>query len=317
MTEICHLNEQRLARVAGALTRHASASSLTFAGGVFPAAGAPLALETLAAATLHQYGFWSADDRGYAGPMYASCEGRRLKGSDFVWATFTRAAIERPWSLDPTHMSDTADLVETLCRDDQGRCPLPALNTHESLSQGYGKAMARIEGGIRGLVERCNQTERPGHALLQRLMEVPGYAEDPMAKKANLLLIILSQRPERFLDLRDPESVQPIVDYHLMRGCLRTGVVQVDDPHLQERLAARRWVTEEEEGLLRDTCFQAIEQLVQRSGRTVGEVDGFFFSNGRRACLEMEEAHCNVCVIEEHCGKHTQMFQPIYRTTAY
>ena len=207
-------------------------------------------------------------------------------------------------------MARSVGLVSRLCVDDAGQCPLPDLDSHEALQRGYAQAMLEIPGGMEGLVERCNQETRPGAALLEALGEIPGYREDPLAKKANLLVIILSQRPERFLDLRDPESVQPIVDYHMMRGCLRTGAICVSDGDLSDRLERRQWVTPAEETLIRETTHAALTALVEESGRTVGEVDGFFFRNGRSYCLEMEEPRCNVCPAAEHCAQLKNLFQP-------
>ena len=70
---------------------------------------------------------------------------------------------------------------------------------------------------------------------------------DPLRKKSTLLAIILQQRPERFLRVEPSERVPPIIDYHLQRSCLRTGLVRVRDAALREKLLAR----EDELGQLR------------------------------------------------------------------
>jgi endonuclease III len=126
----------------------------------------------------------------------------------------------------------------------------------------------------------------------------------------------LGARPERFLGPA-PEVPGAIVDYHLMRGCLRTGLVVVVDPDLEERMRARKWVDGEEEAAVRSACSEALDALEVASGRTVGEIDAFFFGNGRRACTQVEDPSCGECALRSACAQDTGMFQPIFRTTAY
>ena len=163
----------------------------------------------------------------------------------------------------------------------------------------------------------CNAHPTPVRRLLEHLAELPGYGEDPLAKKANLLAIVLGNRPEHFLELRDRESIRPIVDYHLMRGCLRTGCIDLLDPELARRSAQRLWVDGVEERAIRDAAKVAIDQLVVQSGTSVAAVDGFFFTLGRRLCLETEVPRCGECPLESVCGQYTERFQPVFRTTAY
>lgn len=306
----------RVDLVAGMLSTEARASALDFAGFPFPEQDDPLALETLALATLHQYGFWTADVAGWTEPMYATAGGRRFKGSDYVWQAFTRAVERDPSVLDPRRLATEPALFDQICADDTGRCPIPSVEAHRRLQQEYGTALLAT-GGFRPILDEANRADRSGAALLQRLARLPGFAEDPLAKKANLLLIILANRPERFLDLRDPESVTPIVDYHLMRSCLRTGCVEIVDPELCSRVERRGWVDELEEAAIRGACFRAIDLLVERSAQTQAAVDGFFFSNARRVCVEVGEPRCDECPAHAACARRTTLFQPVIRTTAY
>ncbi len=308
-------NPDRLDAVAAALSEAASGAAFDFAGFPFPDAGDPLALETLALATLHQYGFWTADETRWLGPMFATADGRRFKGSDYVWQAFTRAVRADPTVLDPARLAAEPDLFARICVADDGACPIPHLASHVALQRAYGAALPA--GGVRGLVAAANASDRPAAALLNSLKSLPGYAEDPLAKKANLLVVVLAGRPERFLELRDPESVQPIVDYHLMRGCLRTGCVEVTDPELRRRMEGRRWIDVVEERAVREACLEGLRALVGRSGRSVADVDAFFFALGRSACLETEPPRCDECALAPRCARRTDAFQPVFRTTAY
>jgi len=318
MTPRVEVDDERVLLLATELQSVATAAALDFCGFPFPEAGDPLALENLAAATLHQYGFWNDDGGGWSEPMYAVADGHRFKGSDYIWQAFTRAAAQDPSVFDPQRMADEPGLFAEMCRDDQGHCPLPYLESHIELHRRYGAVLAaRYPRGFVEILEQVRDQPRPAQALLTALAEVPGYAEDPLAKKANLLVVMLAARPEGFLELRDPESIRPIVDYHLMRGCLRTGCVRILDPDLRRRLEGRRWVDAEEEAEIRAAAFAAIEDLVRLSGCSVAQVDGFFFVNGRGRCLEDREPLCTECPVRDSCAQDTSLFQPILRTTSY
>jgi ribokinase len=305
----------RVAAVAATLSTCATGSAIDFSDPPHLAAGHPEALSMLWLSTLHQYGFWTATHERWTGPMYADLDGIRYKGSDFIWAAFARAARADPSQLQAERMSREPDLFARICTDDTGACPVPDLQSHSALHMAHGHAM--VGQSYDQILDEVRRSTTPGAALLELLRRQPGYMGDPLQKKASLLLLILSARPERFLTLESPNPIPPIVDYHLMRGCLRTGCVTISDPDLERRLQARAWIDAPEELAVRQACGRAIAQLVEQSGTTVAAVDGFFFVNGRKLCLESEPARCESCLLQESCAQETALFQPVFRTTAY
>jgi hypothetical protein len=172
-------------------------------------------------------------------------------------------------------------------------------------------------GGYAEMIRRANASHHPVQSLLGFLRQIPGYMADPLAKKANLLAVILGARPEQFLTIKDPENIQPIVDYHMMRVSLRTGLVKIQDADLQRRIDARMWVDPAEELAIRQATGRAILGLVEQSGCSVAAIDGLFFKTGRSYCVETEVPRCHECPLAEPCEQHTAGFQPVYRTTAY
>ena len=98
---------------------------------------------------------------------------------------------------------------------------------------------------------------------------------------------------------------------------LRTGCVEILDDDLRGRIERRAWIDEAEEEEIRASCFAAIQSLVDLSGLTQAAVDGFFFSNARKVCVEVEDAQCDECVAAHACAQRTTLFQPVIRTTAY
>ncbi len=303
---------EQIARLGASL--ESVASALTFTGGPFPEAGEPNALQTLALATLHQYGFWSADSVRWTGPMYAEIDGVRCKGSDFVWRAFTRAVRDDPRVLEPARLASEPLLFDRICRADDGRCPIPDAASHRILQQAYGEAL-KTNPGIDALVAAAGRRPRPARRFISLLCRLPGFAEDPLLKKATLLALILSARPEGFLP-RDGE-IDPIVDYHLMRGCLRTGCVRILEPSVRALLEGRRWVDADTEAAIRVACRDALRALESASGLSTGAIDGFFFRNGRKVCLEIEAPRCDDCGLNLACAREERLFQPVYRTTAY
>jgi len=306
----------RVEALGPAMAEVAAGSAFDFAGFPFPEVGDPHAAAVLAVATMHQYGFWTTEDGAWAGPMDAAAGDRTWRGSEFVWQAFTRAASADPSVLDPARMAAEPDLLERICAADDGGCPLPDVASHRRLHQALGRALLERPGGWSAILEAAVASDSPAETLLGTLATLPGYDEDPFAKKARLLVLILGARPERFLG-SDRTVPGAVVDYHLMRGCLRTGLVEITDPELRGRVEARRWVDVVEEAAIRAACSEALDALEAASGRTVGEIDGFFFSNGRTKCLQATAPICAECPIESACARRTTLFQPIFRTTAY
>jgi hypothetical protein len=297
----------------------AQSAAFDFSGPPHLPVGHPQALTMLCISTLHQFGFWADDpSTGWMGPMYGVIDGKRYKGSDFIWAAFARAAKEDPKQLTPERMSMDSGLFERICTADNGRCPVPQLELHASLHAAHANMMMRHwKNGYKAMLSHANAQPKPIAALLESLKKLPGYMADPLAKKANLLAIILAARPEGFLEPRDPESIVPIVDYHMMRLCLRTGLVTIKDPELRRRIIARQWVDNTEELAIRQATGRAILALARQTNLSIAAIDGLFFQLGRQVCLETEPARCTDCPLTKDCAKDTALFQPVFRTSAY
>ena len=68
--------------------------------------------------------------------------------------------------------------------------------------------------------------------------------------------------------------------------------------------------------MVREATFQAIKNLVKRSGLSVAVIDYFFFTN-RTRCPEMTEPDCPSCALDSVCAHRKELFQPVLRTTFY
>ena len=315
------IDDARIAAFAEHLQASGAAKPFDFCapseGFIYPARGARGALETFFFACAHQFGFWTLAGGRWAAPMVARLDGRDLKGSDFLFRACTRAAQRDPAAFDPATLAaqDNRQLG-ALFHDDAGTNPLPLWSEHLVLIRGYADWFLRRGTSPAAVVQRIHAAPKPLFALLALLAEIPGYAEDPLQKKAMLLGIVLENRPERFLKVSDPESAVPIIDYHLQRSALRTGLVRVDDPALRRKLVTRELLVQAEEELVRAATYEAIQRLMARSGLSAAAIDWFFFQN-RTRCPETTEPNCPACPVQTICARDTALFQPVFRTTAY
>ncbi|HMO50162.1 MAG TPA: queuosine salvage family protein [Kiritimatiellia bacterium] len=286
-------------------------------GVLFPPAHHPGALDAFFFNAAHQFGFWIERDGCYDRPMIAPVGGVERKGSDFLFYCTQRALNRDADVFNPLRMSAyTEDDWVDMFADDSGKNPLPMWPEHLEIMRAYPRWLLANATSPTAIVSACNREPKPLAALLAILQTIPGYREDALRKKAMLLAVMLENRPERFLHVTDPESATPIIDYHLQRSALRTGLVRIADAKLREQLEARRIVAPEEEAEIRQATYAAVATLVTRSGLSVAAVDYFFFQN-RTRCPEMTEPRCAECPVQALCAKETTLFQPVFRTAAY
>jgi hypothetical protein len=286
-------------------------------GFIYPERGKPRLLDCFFFSCGHQFGFWTLRENRWEAPMIAALDGKKLKGSDFLFRAVTRAWQRQADIFEPVVLTGMSDgELDAIFHSDGGTNPLPMWAEHLELIRGYADWFVRRGLTPAEVVREAAGAEKPLAALLAVCREIPGYAEDPMQKKAMLLAITLENRPEKFLPVRDPESAVPIIDYHLQRSALRTGLVRVEDADLRRKLVGRELLVEAEEGAVREATYQAIARLMARSGLSAAAVDWFFFQN-RTRCPEMTEPDCPACPVEGICARETKLFQPVWRTTAY
>jgi hypothetical protein len=249
--------------------------------------------------------------------MIATLGGKSLKGSDYLWAAYRRALDRDPDFFSPARQAllNANDLADVF-RADDGTNPLPAFDLHWQQAQAYGRDMQSLSWTPSRILEAANQASQPRQTFSSRLDHVGGYKEDPLRKKSMLLALILEQRPEKFLRPAPPEAAPPVIDYHLMRSCLRIGLIDIGDEALRQRVIQRAQVSAEDEWAIRFAAYQAIQQVQQQSGRSMGAVDWFFFG-ARRRCPEMTEPDCSHCAVDPVCVHRKELFQPVMRTTFY
>ena len=288
-----------------------------FASPDHPPVGDPAALDFFFASTLQQFGFWTTKDEHYQEPLIAPIQGQMRKGSTYLSQIYRRAMRENPAFLTVNGQATVTEAqFAELYQDDNGQDVMPAIELHWQLANRYGQDMQALGYTPLSLVEEAQGGKRPLQTFLSLLDKIGGYKEDPLRKKSMLLALILNQRPEKFLTFGPDEIPPPVIDYHLMRSCLRVGLIEIQDEALATAIAARKVISSEDEQIVRRAAYEAIEQIATLSGKSMGAVDYFFFG-ARRRCPEMTEPECANCALDPICAKHKELFQPVYRTTFY
>ncbi len=313
--ERIRINTARIDAIAAMIARQTDFEPFAFTGADLPPPEHPASLDYFFATALQQFGFFTTAEGRYARPLIATIAGEKRKGAFYLFRAYSRWLDSDPQMLTPAAQAELSEteLRKVLAADDGGE-PMPSLGRRLELARQYGRDMLALNLTPQILLERANASAAPLRHLLRMLDHIGGYKEDPLRKKSGLLAMILQQRPERFLD--DTEDVSAVVDYHVMRSCLRIGLIDVACAKLAARLAARELLAEDEEWVIRLAAHEVMEEVVARSGKRMGAVDWFFFQ-ARKRCPEMSEPQCADCLVDPVCAHRKSLFQPVRRTTFY
>ena len=265
---------------------------------------------------VHDYGFWYGDDRGYFEPLYGTINGARAKGSDLLWKVCMKAFDKDVMRFEPYRLSAISPMeLAKIFSDDNGPIPFPDFGLRFAATRAFGRWFVKEKTTPSKIVETANENDMPLNEFLFQMRIVPGYSRDPLQKRNLLLAMALANRPEKFLDVKDPENWKPIVDYHLMRLSLRLGLVILDKSD-EYKNKKREWVSADTEDEIRRAVFKAVLELIQKSGRPMSFIDEKMWM-ARKYCPEMEVPNCAKCIFTSVCKKRIALFQPIIRTTAY
>ena len=312
------INDAQVASASAIIKDLQEAEQHNFTGEYLPPVGHPAVLNYFFSVTAQQFSFWETKDGRYHKPMIAEIDGKPYKGSSYLFKAWTRMAEKDPDFFTPARQAAlTVEELKDVFRADDGSDPMPAVELHAAIANQYGRDMLAKGLSAEEFVHRAQVSDRPLLTFTRLLDHIGGYKEDPIRKKANLLVVCLTQRPEAFFKLNPGEQVEPVVDYHCMRACLRQGLIDVVDEKLAEKLKSRALLTPNEEWAVRYAAYMIQFDVERLSGKPIGAVDWFFFSYTRSHCPEMTDPVCAECAMDPVCAKRKAFFQPVIRTTFY
>ncbi|MFH1048031.1 MAG: hypothetical protein V1738_07075 [Patescibacteria group bacterium] len=284
---------------------------------MYPPLNHPALAEFFMFACLHQYGFWLSKSHGYDQPLVGKLNGRECKGSDLLWKSIWRY-LERDGSgLEPNRLKEMSkeQMWTELFVDDNGPIAFADRGLRLQITQEYGRQLMAEGLTATRIIAQANERRRQLEAFVGQMKKIQGFAGDIFNKKILLLAMALHNRPEQLLQVSDSYNWQPIVDYHLMRFALRTGMVEIgkDETYL---ISHRYFVRPAVEHGIRKATFDAFSQIIELSKRTMFFVDVVAWK-ARRYCPEMSEPDCAKCAFQSVCAKRKDLFQPVYRTINY
>ena len=326
MAKICTKAIEKIARVIASAPESAPLNFYSVSGKdgkeivldkMYPALDHAHAVEFFFFAIMNDYGFWYGDVAGYHAPLFGTMGSKSLKGSDLLWRSCMIALGKDAEIFSAKHLANiTPKELAEVFSDDNGPIPWPDFEERFIMARSYGEWFLRNNSDPAWILECVNARPDPLKLFLIMTKAIPGYDRDKSFVKKNILLAMaLSNRPERFLKVRADADWPAIVDYHLMRLALRTGMVELD-PQEATFIKERAWVSAIIEHEIRYHTKIAIEVLVRASGKNMSQVD-FLCWSARRYCPETEAPKCTDCVFKSACAKRTELFQPVLRTSSY
>lgn len=141
----------------------------------------------------------------------------------------------------------------------------------------------------------------------ENIYALPGFEQDPLKKKANLLITFLRYRPENFIDF-EPD---PMIDYHIMRIFLRMGLLQIPDYNAEMAI--------ENEYLIRCYCYYIMQALSTYSKYDLSTINFFFWALGKTVCMYVQHTclKSGVCPLESICPQLILRREPRIETINY
>lgn len=114
------------------------------------------------------------------------------------------------------------------------------------------------------------------------ILQLAAFSDDPVRKKCNALLHEIVRR--KLIAFSDNETIDPAVDYHIMRLYLRTGRVEIRDRNLSDRLVNRRGVRIERITEIRTMVAEAMRYTAWINGMTLSTLNDLEWLFARKAC---------------------------------
>lgn len=311
------VNQEQIHRFADLISGLDDEKPFDYVASSVPPLNHPITIDFFFVTTLQQFSFWTIQDDRYHQPLIDTIGGEELKGAFYLWHAYNRRIDTDPDFFSPERQANqTLDDMLELFRSDDGNDVMPAVEMHLDAAHRYGRTMLELGWTTQNILNTASESSQPLKTLRVMLDQVGGYREDPLRKKSLLLVEEFLDRPERYFELGPDESLYPVIDYHLMRSCLRMGLIDVLDEELRQFLEDRKLVSEQDEWAVRYACYRAAEQLPKLSGRSMGTVNTYLFF-ARKRCPEMTEPDCFSCNADPVCAHRRELFQPVIRTDYY
>lgn len=217
------------------------------------------------------------------------------KGWDYLSTKFSYLAETNPLFFEPSNLSMliSSELKESL-KDDRNNLSLENLDKRTDYLVDIGYILMRyFDSDPCEIISQSNgfAIKPDGNGLYQLLEKFQAF-QDPERKKATIFLMLLNDSGT--MKIKDIEHVEPIVDYHIMRGLLRTGAIVVEED-IHDILKSYKQISPEIERNIRKISKQAVRYISNISGKNVFQLNWLMWNLFRSCCYK--ELCCKKCQI--------------------
>ncbi|MCB2220577.1 MAG: hypothetical protein KQI35_09295 [Bacteroidetes bacterium] len=270
---------------------------------------------------------------------------KNLWGWEYMEYGFLQLLKQRNPLLNPGYLSicsnqDVAEMLrQTFSPDgDPKNCTLDRIEERTFMLLEICRIVkAHYKSRISNLIDETEgRLIHGGKGLYESLARFTAFS-DPQKKKITFFLKLA--RDAGVINIKDPQNLIPIMDYHMQRVLLRTGCVEVEDQKLKNVLASKSKLSSDEP--IRGKCIEAFRVLSKQSGLDILVLNDIFWPLGRSCCndttlctgqqcskkpctltqmIELEEH--NRCIFQEVCQgvkdeSYRSLFEPMVDTHYY
>ena len=197
---------------------------------------------------------------------------KNLKGWSYLENVFTHLGEERSQLLDPAFIAkqssaQLSDKLRPLFAEDgdAGNCTLDRLGERSEFIIQISKVLLeRYDGKIGNLLKKSKGYLSQGQNGLYDLLGEFEAFSDPLRKKSTVFIQLAVNA--NLFELKDPESIEPVMDYHMQRLLLRTGCIEVVDPNLKKSLQDKELIPSDED--VRKVSVDAIRLMGKIANKT-------------------------------------------------
>lgn len=227
--------------------------------------------------------------------LEGTSRGKKLRGWDYLKDRLLVAVQKDPALVKPNNLTEISGAdISNMMADGQGGGKITDPEGRARLLRDIGEVMLRQGWKNAEAIyqESGGYLERPNHhGLLDKLALMEAY-NDPLKKKSYLFVEFMKNNG--VWSYKDPKNLGSPIDYHITRGALRMGLVQVSDSALYQKLVAKEPVKLKEDLEIRGAVHEAIED-VSKKLELSGEDTHHIFWNSFRNCCPRETPHCQSC----------------------
>ncbi len=226
---------------------------------------------------------------------------KNLKGWECLEYVFTDLGKINSNILDPNFLStlspaDLSEKLKPLFSDDGSpeNCTLDRLEERSNFIIQISKILVEKYGGkVENLLKLSGGFLLGNSNSLYELFKDFKAFSDPLKKKTTVFIQLSSDA--KLYQIKDPESVEPVMDYHMQRVLLRTGCIEVVDEELKKSLINKELIDSDED--VRTAAVEAIRLISKVAKKDFFELDFILWSLGRSCCKE------KILCIDKICNK--------------